>query len=89
MDLFIFDFIRNHVNKERFDTTEKKVYNLDGFVYFLFTLFIVYYLVIYIKIVIAAFNCSFNEGIIAIFFSTMWSSWKFITMVNKFCVTQK
>lgn len=89
----VLTYNRVNSNKETFNIESKnnnhnKLDNLDTISFFVLTLFVVYYTVIYIKIIIAAFCCSKNEGIFAIFFSSMWCSWKFITLVNNYCIRQ-
>jgi len=69
------------------DTKEKKSNSIIAWV--LLGIFVIPMLIIgvitYIRTVVIAFGCSTIEGIISIFFSTLWSFWKLGTLIKVYC----
>ena len=72
--------------KEGFEDKSKKSNGFFGILFIIMWVIIgILYLFIYFRLVAVAFGCSVGEGILAIFFLTIWMSWKLGTLIQDKC----
>lgn len=81
----IYRSTKKNKNTEKF-TTDSNGSGI-GFALFVFLIliFCLPYIIIWLRTVYIAFKCSTGDGICALLFFSMWSMWKFGTLVDSYC----